>query len=273
MFCDLVNSTALSEALDAEDLRTVVTRYQASCAAAIESVGGVVAQYLGDGLLVYFGYPQANEDDAIRAVRAALRILDLMPALNVRLERELPDLVIPERLRIRIGIHTGPIVIGTIGDGDRREQLALGETVNVAARLQGEAEPDTALISDATRRLLRGAFLLVDSGERVLKGISNPLSVFQPLQGLDDRGDLQSAPPTLPPVVGREHEIAFLADRWEKAREGRGQGVLISSEAGLGKSRLVQALRERETCKSQSNDGYVNPDMGNPAASPAKLQC
>jgi class 3 adenylate cyclase len=149
MFCDLVDSTALSGQLDPEDLREVVRAYQATCTAVIQHFDGSIAQYLGDGLLVYFGYPQAHEDDAQRAVRAALGILEAMRALNIRLEQDKGI-----RLAVRLGIHTGLVVVGEMGGGGRQEQLALGETPNVAARIQGLAAPDTVAISEATSRLI-----------------------------------------------------------------------------------------------------------------------
>jgi class 3 adenylate cyclase len=149
LFCDLADSTRLAGQLDPEDLREVVLAYQATCVEVLQRFEGHVAQYLGDGLLVYFGYPQAHEDDAQRAVRAGLGILDAMGILNTRLEQHQGV-----RLAVRIGIHTGPVVVGTMGSGGRHEQLALGETPNLAARLQSLATPDTAVISETTHRLV-----------------------------------------------------------------------------------------------------------------------
>jgi class 3 adenylate cyclase len=157
MFCDLVDSTTLAGQLDPEDLREVVRAYQQTGAAVIQRFDGYIAQYLGDGLLVYFGYPQAHEDNAQRAVRAGLGVVQAMGALNARLVQHHGV-----RLAVRIGIHTGMVVVGEMGGGDRQEQLALGETPNVAARLQGLAAPDTVAISDATFRLIWGYFTCQD---------------------------------------------------------------------------------------------------------------
>ena len=176
MFCDLVDSTALAGQLDPEDLREVVRAYQETCAAVIQRFDGYIAQYLGDGLLVYFGYPQAHEDDAQRAVRAGLGMLEADGALNARLEQTAAC-----RLAVRIGIHTGLVVVGEMGGGSRQEQLALGETPNVAARLQGLAAPDTVVISAATFRLVQGYFTCQDLGAHTLKGVAAPLQVYHVL--------------------------------------------------------------------------------------------
>src|SRR5713101_3925972 len=179
MFCDLVSSTPLSEQLDPEELREVVRAYQQACAEVIARFEGHLAKYLGDGLLVYFGYPTAHEDDAQRAVRVGLGILAELPHLNVRLQqtggaiREWP-------LRVRIGIHTGLVVAGEMGGGDQREPLAIvGETPNIAARLQGVAEPDTVVISADTYRLTAGFFECRDLGPQQLKGVSLPVLAYQ----------------------------------------------------------------------------------------------
>jgi class 3 adenylate cyclase len=163
MFCDLVGSTNLSARLDPEDLREVVRLYQKTAADVIQDFDGHIAQYLGDGLLVYFGYPQAHEDDAHRAVRAALGIVEAMGTLNTRLDSEYGV-----QLAVRLGIHTGPVVVGEMGGGGRHEQLALGETPNIAARLEGLAEPDTVVISAITKRLVEGSFTLEDLGSHCL---------------------------------------------------------------------------------------------------------
>src|SRR4051812_14201351 len=154
LFCDLVGSTALAEQLDPEDLGSVLHAYQETCRGVVEQSGGHIAQYLGDGLLVYFGYPQAQEDDARRAVRSALGIVDAMVRLSARFAA-----VVSAPLAVRLGIHTGPVVVGEVGLGERREQLALGSAPNLAARLQALAEPGTILISETTRRLVQGFFL------------------------------------------------------------------------------------------------------------------
>src|SRR5262245_38396369 len=176
MFCDLVGSTALSAQLDPEDLREVVRAYQAACAEVIQRFAGYIAQYLGDGLLMYFGYPQAHEDDAQRAVRAGLGIVEVMRGLNTHLEQERGV-----HLAVRLGIHTGLVVVGGIGGGGRQESLALGETPNIAARLQGLAAPDTLVISEATAHLVAGYFLCDALGMQELKGLAAPLHVYRVL--------------------------------------------------------------------------------------------
>ena len=241
LFCDLADSTRLAGQLDPEDLREVVLAYQATCVEMIQRFDGYVAQYLGDGLLVYFGYPQAHEDDAQRAVRASLGILDAMGTLNTRLERAKGM-----RLAVRIGIHTGPVVVGTMGSGGRHEQLALGETPNLAARLQSLAAPDTVAISETTHRLVQGYFRCNDLGSPSLKGVETPLRVYRVVAESAAQSRLDVAGPTgLTPLVGRDHEVGLLRERWVQSRDGLGQVVLLSGEAGIGKSRLVRVLTER----------------------------
>ena len=241
MFCDLVDSTALSGRLDPEDLREVIQAYQAACTEVIQRYDGHVAQLLGDGLLVYFGYPQAHEDDAQRAVRAGLGILDAMGPLNTRLEQD-HDI----RLAVRIGIHTGPVVVGEIGGSTRQEQLALGETPNIAARLQGMAQPDTVVISAATQRLARGVFELDDLGTHALKGVAEPTHVYgvRGERAVASRFEAAAAG-NMTPFVGRESEVALLVERWEQAKESEGQVVLLCGEPGIGKSRITQFVHER----------------------------
>ena len=240
MFCDLVGSTDLSQRLDAEELRSVVRAYQESASQAIERYVGHIAQYLGDGLLVYFGYPQAHEDDAERAVRAGLEILNALRTLNDALE---PKHGI--RLAARVGIHTGPVVIGEMGGGAKSETLALGDTTNIAARLEAVAAPGTVVISGATQRLVPGMFLLQDLGTPPLKGIATPIRTYAVLQATGVRSRLDVDPNKLTPLVGRDQEVGLLIERWEQTQESDGQVVLIAGEAGLGKSRLLQAFRER----------------------------
>lgn len=240
MFCDLVGSTDLSQRLDAEDLHAVVRAYQQEAAQAIARYEGHIAQYLGDGLLVYFGYPRAHEDAAERAVRTGREILNGLDDLNVRLEGAYGI-----RLAARIGIHTGPVVIGTMGGGARSEVLALGETTNIAARLEAIAAPNSVVISGATQRLVPGMFLLQDLGTPALKGVSTPIRAYAALQATGIRSRLDVDPNTLTPLVARDQDLGLLVGRWEQAQEGAGQGVLIAGEAGLGKSRLVQAFRGR----------------------------
>jgi class 3 adenylate cyclase len=240
MFCDLVDSTRLAGQLDPEDLRDVVRAYQAACAEAIRRFGGHIAQYLGDGLLIYFGYPLAHEDDAPRAVHTALAILEAMQQLNSRLEREHRV-----RLAVRLGIHTGLVVVGEMGGGDRQEQLALGETPNIAARLQGLAAPDTVVISAATQQLVQGLFTCHVLETHTLKGVSQPIVVYQVLEASAAQSRFEATVTAgLTPLVGREEEVGLLRRRWEQVVEGHGQVVLLSGEAGIGKSRLVQELRQ-----------------------------
>lgn len=240
MFCDVVDSTALSAQLDPEELHEVLRVYHQTTAAAVERFGGFIAQYLGDGLLAYFGFPQAHEDDAQRAVRAGLAILKAM--------KTLPVLEVRNRapLAVRIGIHTGPVVVGEIGAaGSRQEQLALGETPNVAARIQGLATPDSVLVTAATWRLVEGYFTSENLGPQSLKGLSQPIVVHRMLDesGAQSRLDV-TAPGALTPVVGRDSEVRLLLERWAQAKDGLGHLVLLTGEAGIGKSRLVALLRE-----------------------------
>jgi TOMM system kinase/cyclase fusion protein len=248
LFCDLVDSTALASQLDPEDLREVVRAYQAACAEVIQRFEGHIAQYLGDGLLVYFGYPRAHEDDAQRAVRAGLGIVEAMAQLNARLGHERRV-----HLAVRLGIHTGLVVVGEVGGAPRQEQLALGETPNLAARLQGLAAPNTLVISATTLPLLGGFFACQALGTHLLKGFAQPLEVYQVLSESTARSRLQAAGSTgLTPLVGREQEVALLLERWAQVKEGLGQVVLLSGEAGIGKSRLVQMLTEHVASEPQA---------------------
>jgi class 3 adenylate cyclase len=241
LFCDLVDSTALAGQLDPEEWREVVRAYQDTCAEVIARYEGHIAQYLGDGLLVYFGYPLAHEDDAQRAVRAGLGMVETLSQLNTRLERERGV-----HLAVRIGIHTGLVVVGEMGGGSRQEYLALGDTPNVAARLQGLAAPDTVVISAATHRLVQGYFTAADLGPQTLKGVAAPVPVYHVLGASPAQSRLEVAAPTgLTPLVGRESEVALLLERWAQSQAELGQVVLLSGEAGIGKSRLVEVLRER----------------------------
>jgi class 3 adenylate cyclase len=245
MFCDLVGSTPLAEKLDPEDLRQVILAYQQVCAEAIRRFDGYLARYVGDGLLVYFGYPQAHEDDAQRAVRAGLGIVAALPELNTRL-RPLVGAQHAAPLQIRIGIHTGLVVVGDMGGGGYRDPLAIvGETPNIAARLQGLAEPDTVVISEATARLVQGLFECHDRGPQALQGVSTPVPVYRVLRESEAQSRFEASVRTgLTPLVGREEELGLLRRRWEQAKAGEGQAVLLSGEPGIGKSRLVQTLKE-----------------------------
>jgi class 3 adenylate cyclase len=216
LFCDLVDSTVLASQLDPEELRQVVQAYQATCAKVIARFEGHIAQYLGDGLLVYFGYPLAHEDDAQRAVRAGLGIIEALGQLQTSLgpEREV-------HLAVRLGIHTGLVVVGDVGGGARQEQLALGETPNVAARLQGLAAPNTLVISAATFPLLAGFFACQPLGTPLLKGLTQPLAVYRVLYESMARSRLEAASRTgWTPLVGREQEIGVLLERWGSSRQG-----------------------------------------------------
>jgi class 3 adenylate cyclase len=248
LFCDLVDSTALSSRLDPEDLREVIRAYQDTCAKVIARFEGHIAQYLGDGLLVYFGYPLAHEDDAQRAVRAGLGILEALEQLNTRLTQERGV-----QLAVRLGIHTGLVVVGEVGGGTRQEQLALGETPNLAARLQGMAAPNTLVISAATFQLLGGFFACQPLGTPLLKGQAQPLAVYRVLYESMARSRLDAAGSTAwTPLVGREQEIGLLLERWAQVKDGFGQVVLLSGEGGIGKSRLVQVLKEHVAAEPQA---------------------
>ena len=241
LFCDLVDSTRLASQLDPEDYREVVRAYQTACAEVIQRSSGHIAQYLGDGLLVYFGYPQAHEDEAQRAVRTGLEMVEALRALQPRLDAQYGI-----RLAIRVGIHTGVVVVGEMGGSGRQEQLALGDTPNIAARLQGLAIPDTVVISAATARLVEGFFTCQALGPQDLKGVSQPLLVYRVLHTNAAQTRLDVATPRgLTPLVGRDEEVALVQRRWDQAKTGMGQVVVISGEAGIGKSRLVQVLKDR----------------------------
>jgi predicted ATPase/class 3 adenylate cyclase len=241
LFCDLVDSTALARQLDPEEWREVVRAYQEACAKVIARFEGHIAQYLGDGLLVYFGYPLAHEDDARRAVQAGLGMVEAVGQLNTRLGRERGV-----SLAVRLGVHTGLVVVGEVGGGGRQEQLALGETPHLAARLQGIAAPNTLVISAATLPLLGGFFACQSLGTHLLKGFAQPIEVYQVQYESTARSRLEAAGRTgLTPLVGREAEVGLLRERWAQVKEGLGQVVLLSGEAGIGKSRLVQVLTEQ----------------------------
>jgi TOMM system kinase/cyclase fusion protein len=243
LFCDLVDSTMLASQLDPEEWREVVRAYQAACAKVIARFEGHIAQYLGDGLLVYFGYPQAHENDAQRSVYAGLGIIDRIAQVNTHLVHERGI-----RLGLRIGIHTGLVVVGEIGAGSRTERLALGETPNLAARLQGLAAPDTVAISAATAHLIQGYFTCDDLGVHHLKGVTTPVRVYQVLDEISAQSRLDVAAGNgLTPLVGREQEVGVLLERWARVKDGMGQVVVLSGEAGIGKSRLIQALTAQMT--------------------------
>jgi len=254
MFCDLVDSTALAGRLDPEELREHVRAYQTASADAIARFEGHIAQYLGDGLLVYFGYPTAHEDDAQRAVRSALGIVDAIAALNARRAQS------GVSLAVRVGIHTGLVVVGEVGGGSRREQLALGETPNMAARLEALAAPGTIVVSAATHRLVEQRFACRDLGLHQLRGVAASQPVYQVLgERTPGRGDsLPVAGAT--PLVGREREVALVLERWDAAVEGIGQVVLLSGEAGIGKTRITQTVCARlQSVRDMRLDGRCSP--------------
>jgi class 3 adenylate cyclase/predicted ATPase len=241
MFCDLVDSTKLSSQLDPEEYREVVRAYQRVCTDVIQRYDGYVAQLLGDGLLIYCGYPQAHEDDAQRAVRAGLGMLAALGDLNQGLQQ-----VKGLQLAIRVGIHTGLVVIGEMGGAQRQEQLALGEVPNIASRIQGLAEPNTIMVSMDTYRLIQGYFDCRALGAQAIRGVAEPVQVYCVLQESGARGRLDVAVTRgLTPLVGRESEVMLLRERWEQAKAGQGQVVLLTGDAGIGKSRLVQMLKDR----------------------------
>src|SRR5271167_3032741 len=236
MFSDLVGSTALSTRMDPEDLREIISAYQKRVAETVGRFGGFVAKYMGDGVLIYFGYPQAHEDDAERAVRAGLELIAAVTALKA-----------PEPLQTRVGIATGMVVVGDlIGSGEAQERGIVGETPNLAARLQGIAEPNKVVIAESTRKLLGNLFELADLGPQDLKGIAGPVRAFAALRGSSAEGRFEAMHGSgLTDLVGREEELELLLRRWSRAKSGEGQVVLLSGEAGIGKSRLTAALLER----------------------------
>jgi class 3 adenylate cyclase/predicted ATPase/tRNA A37 threonylcarbamoyladenosine biosynthesis protein TsaE len=236
MFADLVGSTALSARLDPEDLREIISVYQTCVADTVRRFGGFVAKYMGDGVLVYFGYPQAHEHDAERAVRAGLGLVSAVSNLKTH-----------AALQTRVGIATGLVVVGDlIGAGASQEQAIVGETPNLAARLQGFAEPNSIVIADGTRKLVGNLFELEDLGPQELKGISGPIRAWAALRPASVEGRFEAMHAGgLTELLGREEELDLLLRRWSKAKCGEGQVVLLSGEAGIGKSRLTAALLER----------------------------
>jgi class 3 adenylate cyclase len=236
MFSDLVGSTALSARMDPEDLREIISAYQKCVAETVQRYDGFVAKYMGDGVLVYFGYPQAHEDDAERAVRAGLA---LVAAVG--------DLKTHAALQARVGIATGLVVVGElIGSGETQERGIVGETPNLAARLQGLAEPNSVVIAESTRKLLGTLFELEDLGVRDLKGIARPVRAWAALRPSEVESRFEALHASgLTELVGRDEELELLLRRWSKAKTGDGQVVLLSGEAGIGKSRLTVALLER----------------------------
>jgi class 3 adenylate cyclase/predicted ATPase len=234
MFCDLVGSTQLSEKLDPEDLQKLIDAYRRECSTAIRRYGGEVARYFGDGVMAFFGWPSAHEDDAVRAVHAALEIVSGVTKLSG-----------PVTLACRVGVCSGPVVVGEIGNGSASWSMdAVGETPNIAARLQTLAATNTVLISESTRRLVSAAFDLQDLGPQELKGVTEPIHVYRVLAAKHVASRFEAAHAgSLTPLVGRSTELSSLLDRWEKAKEGDGQAILLSGIPGVGKSRLLHELK------------------------------
>ena len=263
VFSDLVGSTALSARMDPEDLREVISAYQKCVAQVAQRFGGFVAKYMGDGVLVYFGYPQAHEDDAERAVRAGLELIQAVGGLKSSTP-----------LQTRVGIATGLVVVGDlIGSGEAQERGIVGETPNLAARLQGLAEPNSVVVAESTRKLVGNLFELEDLGAKDLKGIGEPVRTWIALRpsSVESRFEALHAS-GLNELVGREEELELLMRRWSKAKTGEGQVVLLSGEAGIGKSRLTAALLERLAtephtrlryfCSPQHTDSAFYPIIG-----------
>ncbi len=264
MFCDLVGSTELSTRLDPEDLRDVMQRFQECCVEVISRYGGHIGNYIGDGILAYFGYPRAHEDDAQRAVRAGLGMLDAIAALNTTVPQSGIELA------IRIGINTGLVVVGDIGTGETRDEMAVvGETPNVAARLQGLAEPGSVVVGVSTYRLIEGLFLCEDLGALTVRGVSAPVRAYRVREPTGASRFEATTTRGLTPLVGREDEVRLLVSRWRQAKEGEGQVVLLSGEPGIGKSRIIQSLREQLQDETRINLHYFcSPFYSNSALYP-----
>ncbi len=265
MFCDLVGSTAMSTRLDPEDMRGVIAAYHKCCATLIADNGGFVAKYMGDGVLIYFGYPQADERDAEQAVRAGLAIVEAAPKLETAADRP---------LHVRVGIATGIVVVGDLlGSGEAQELGVVGDTPNLAARLQGIAEPDGVVVAEGTRKLLGNLFDFEDLGTKVLKGIEEPVRAWAALRPSSVANHFEALHSTgLTALVGRQEECELLSRRWATAKSGEGQVVLLCGEAGIGKSRLTAALLERLAdepharlryfCSPQHTDDALFPIIG-----------
>ena len=267
MFCDVMDFTPLSSRLDPEDLSTVIHGYQSCVASTIARFGGFIARYVGDGVLIYFGWPEAHETDAERAVRAGLTVIAAIGQMSI----------LNDPLHIRIGIATGLVVIGApIGTGEARQQTAMGETPNLAARLQALAGADGLVIDQTTRRQLGSLFDCRDLGRLELKGFAEPVPAWKVLgeRLVGSRFEALHTD-TLAPMVGRDAELDLLVRCWQCARQGEGQVLLVSGEAGIGKSRLIAALEDRLQCEAPTRLRYFcSPDQTDTALHPliASLQ-
>ena len=242
MICDLVGSTALSARLDPEDLRGVIGAYHTCIAEVIGRYQGIIARYMGDGVLVYFGYPQAHEDDAAQGVRAGLALVDAVANLRTDFDAA---------LKVRIGIATGTVVVGDlIGEGAAQEEAVVGETPNLAARLQAAAEPGTVVISASTRRVTGGLFEYRDLGPVALKGWTEPTPAWQVVGASEVASRFEAQHTTrLTPLLGRDDEIEVLSRRWRDATQGEGRVVVLTGEPGIGKSHIALAFQERLQAK------------------------
>ena len=263
MFSDLVGSTALSARMDPEDLREVISAYQKCVAETVQRFGGFVAKYMGDGVLFYFGYPQAHEDDAERAVRAGLELIEAVGGLKTRVP-----------LQTRVGIATGLVVVGgLIGSGEAQERGIVGETPNLAARLQGIAEPNTVVIAESTRKLLGNLFELEDLGPKDLKGVAGPAHAWAALRASSVASRFEALRTATTPLVGREEEIELLTRRWQQAKAGDGYVVLIAGEPGIGKSRIAQTMVDRLAAEPHTRLRYFcSPHHQDSALYPAITQ-
>jgi class 3 adenylate cyclase len=260
LFCDLVGSTALSVRFDPEDLREMVRAYHTCVAEVVQHHGGFVAKYMGDGVLAYFGYPQAREDAAEQAVRTGLALVDAVSRLSAG----------GENLQVRVGIATGLVIVGDLlGTGAAQERSVVGETPNLAARLQALAAPSSVMIAPGTRQLVGQRFECRDAGAVLLKGFSQPVQAWEVAaeKAIDSR--FEALRFVQAPLVGRDEEMELLLRRWQQAQEGQGQVVLICGEPGIGKSRLTASLQERITGAPHTELSYFcSPHHSNSALYP-----
>jgi class 3 adenylate cyclase len=265
MFCDLVGSTALSARLDAEDLRGIIAAYHRCCTELIERNGGFVAKYMGDGVLAYFGYPQAHEHDAERAVRAGLNLVEAVPKLTTN---------VGSPLQVRVGIATGLVVVGDLlGAGAAQEQAVVGETPNLAARLQALAEPGAVVISASTRMVIGGLFECRNLGTVSLKGFAENVPAWQVLGAGAAESRFEALRATTTPLIGRDEELDLLMRWWEQAKRGDGCVVLISGEPGIGKSRIAETVAEGISAEPHTRLRYFcSPHHQNSALYPSIAQ-